>query len=109
MPWILFDTSGTNLEIISELPLQVLLFLIFFGLLILVLISLVLGYPEGHSDCTSLEDDIKYLKDKVDAGADFVVTQLFYDVDIFISWVEKCRQAGMRRERKRWKSFKIFK
>jgi methylenetetrahydrofolate reductase (NADPH) len=52
------------------------------------------GYPEGHSDCTSLDQDIQYLKEKVEAGADFIVTQLFYDVDLFISWVGKCRKAG---------------
>ena len=44
----------------------------------------VAGYPEGHAQCTSYEDDIKHLKEKCDAGADIVITQLFYDVDIFI-------------------------
>lgn len=55
----------------------------------------VAGYPEAHIEATSLDDDIKHLKDKIDAGADFVVTQLFYDVDLFLSWVDKCRAAGI--------------
>jgi len=55
----------------------------------------VAGYPEGHSDCTSKEDDIKHLKAKVDNGADIIITQLFYDCDIFIDFVKKCREAGI--------------
>lgn len=37
----------------------------------------------------------RYLKEKLDAGADFVVTQLFYDTDIFIKWVKDCRSIGI--------------
>eukprot|EP01133_Synstelium_polycarpum_P016090 gene16090-19147_t len=55
----------------------------------------VAGYPEGHSDCTSKEDDLQMLKNKVDMGADLVVTQLFYDVDMFIEFVSKCRAIGI--------------
>ena len=55
----------------------------------------VAGYPEGHSECTSIDDDIQYLREKVDAGADFVITQLFYDVDVFLKYLEKCREAGI--------------
>ncbi|KYQ90902.1 methylenetetrahydrofolate reductase [Tieghemostelium lacteum] len=55
----------------------------------------VAGYPEGHADCVSKETDIQYLKAKIDAGADFVITQLFYDVDIFVDFVKKCREAGI--------------
>lgn len=55
----------------------------------------VAGYPESHIESTNAEDDMKYLKEKVDAGADFIVTQLFYDVDLFLNWVVKCRAAGI--------------
>jgi hypothetical protein len=54
-----------------------------------------IGYPDGHPD-TSLDEDIEIenLKAKVDAGADFIITQLFYDVDQFIRWVKKVRAKG---------------
>jgi len=55
----------------------------------------VAGYPEGHVDCGNIDEDIQHLKEKVEARADFVVTQLFYDVDLFINWVKKCRDAGI--------------
>lgn len=55
----------------------------------------VAGYPEVHLSATSRADDIKHLKAKVDAGADFVITQLFYDNEIFYKWVEDCREAGI--------------
>jgi methylenetetrahydrofolate reductase (NADPH) len=53
-----------------------------------------LGYPEGHIDNPDKEDDLIRLKEKVDAGADYIVTQLFYDVDLFLKWVQKCRSIG---------------
>jgi methylenetetrahydrofolate reductase (NADPH) len=52
----------------------------------------VAGYPEVHLNATSREDDIKYLKDKVDAGGEFIITQLFYDNEIFLEWVQDCRR-----------------
>lgn len=55
----------------------------------------VAGYPEGHSECTDKDNDLVYLKEKVDAGADYIVTQLFYDTELFIDWVEKCRKIGI--------------
>ncbi|KAF4615411.1 hypothetical protein D9613_002717 [Agrocybe pediades] len=55
----------------------------------------VAGYPDGHPDTTTDEDtEISRLKQKVDAGADFIVTQLFYDADYFISWYKKVREQG---------------
>lgn len=56
----------------------------------------VAGYPEGHIEAKSIDEDIAHLKAKVDAGADFIITQLFYDVELFLKWVEKCRAAGIK-------------
>lgn len=56
----------------------------------------VAGYPEGHIDCPDKEQDMQYLKEKVDAGADFVMTQLFYDVDACVTWMQKCRAHGIQ-------------
>ncbi|KAI0042689.1 methylenetetrahydrofolate reduct [Auriscalpium vulgare] len=56
----------------------------------------VAGYPDGHADkALSEEDEFRNLKAKVDAGADFIVTQLFYDVDNFLLWVKKVRATGI--------------
>ena len=55
----------------------------------------VAGYPEVHAQATSREDDIKHLKEKCDAGGDIVITQLFYNNEIFLQWVKDCRAAGI--------------
>lgn len=55
----------------------------------------VAGYPEGHLDSFDREDDFKWLKYKVDQGADFIVTQLFYDTGLFLDWVKECRTRGI--------------
>lgn len=55
----------------------------------------VAGYPEGHADSESAEKDLEYLRDKVNAGADMIVTQLFYDVEAFFTFVEKARALGI--------------
>ncbi|KAF9122839.1 hypothetical protein BGX30_001756, partial [Mortierella sp. GBA39] len=55
----------------------------------------VAGYPEGHLDSTDREEDFKWLKYKVDQGADFIVTQLFYDTGLFLDWVKECRTRGI--------------
>lgn len=52
-------------------------------------------YPECHPECDSLEKDIDNLKNKVDCGVDFLITQLFYDNDIFYSFLEKVRNKGI--------------
>ncbi|CAO3699285.1 unnamed protein product [Rhizopus stolonifer] len=56
----------------------------------------VAGYPEGHIDCPSKEQDLLYLKQKVDAGADFILTQFFYDPEAFLKWVQRCRAIGIK-------------
>lgn len=55
----------------------------------------VAGYPTPHPDSADAADDLHWLKVKCDAGAQFIVTQLFYDVDGFESWVSSCRSAGI--------------
>lgn len=52
-------------------------------------------YPEGHPETPDLERDIAHLKTKVDAGVDFLVTQLFFDNAYYFSFVDKARQAGI--------------
>jgi methylenetetrahydrofolate reductase (NADPH) len=53
------------------------------------------GYPEGADDNADVDQLIDHLKEKVDAGSTFVVTQMFYDVENFIGWVNKCRAKGI--------------
>ena len=56
---------------------------------------LIAGYPHGHPDCISYDEDILHLKEKVDAGADFIITQLFFEANTFIKFYHDCRNAGI--------------
>ena len=53
-------------------------------------------YPEKHEESPNLEQDIHWLKKKVEAGAEYAVTQLFYDNNKFFSFVKKVREAGIK-------------
>lgn len=53
------------------------------------------GYPQKHPEALSMEEDLKHLKHKVDQGADFITTQLFFNNEDYFSFVHKCRQLGI--------------
>ena len=52
-------------------------------------------YPEGHVECTHKADDINYLKEKVDAGCDFLTTQMFFDNNIFYNFLYRVKDVGI--------------
>lgn len=74
-----FFVDGTEMDVISDTPFS-------YG---------VAGYPEKHEESPNMEIDIQRLKAKIDAGAEYIVTQMFFDNSKFFDFVRRVREAGI--------------
>jgi methylenetetrahydrofolate reductase (NADPH) len=55
----------------------------------------IAGYPEKHYEAPNMENDLKWTKAKIDAGADYIVTQMFFNNQAYFDYVKACREAGI--------------
>ncbi len=58
----------------------------------------VAAYPEGHVECKNKEEDLKHLKLKTDAGADYVLTQLFFENQYYFDFIKRAHQIGIKQK-----------
>ncbi len=55
------------------------------------------GYPEGHQESRNIEEDVKWMKYKIDQGSDFIITQMFFDNDLYFDFVDRARKANINK------------